>query len=145
MFARADAFSVTYPRIQLGTTTSIAMTNSQQLAIGNYVRETGTVATLSNNTGSATAIFTVNGVLVKAFCVNYTILRGTTYRTGTLTVATSAADSTGDLNYSDDYVENNQTGINLTVTEASDTVSVRYTSTNTGTNATITYSITHLA
>jgi hypothetical protein len=145
LFERADAFATTYPRIAVGATTSIAITNSQKINIGQYVRETGTIETLLDNTGSATNIFTVNGILIKAFSVNYTIVRGTSYRTGTLTVASSAADSTGDLSYSDDYVENNQTGINLTVTEASDTIRVQYTSTNTGSNATFTYSITHLA
>jgi polygalacturonase len=145
LFERSDAFATTYPRISVNTTTSVAMTNSQKINIGQYVRETGTIETLVNNTGSATNIFTVNGVSIKAFCVNYTIVRDTAYRTGTLTVASSAADSTGDLTYSDDYVENNQTGINLSVTEASNTISVKYTSTNTGSNATFTYSVTHLA
>jgi hypothetical protein len=86
----------------------------------------------------------VDGTTVLAFSVNYTIIRGAAYRTGTLTVATSGADSTGDLTYSDDYVENNQTGINLTVSESTNTVSVNYTSTDIGNNATIKYSITNL-
>jgi hypothetical protein len=145
LFERSDAFAVTFPRISINDTTSIAITNSKQIAIGQYVRETGIVDTLLNNTGSATSIFTVNGALIRAFCVNYTIVRDTAYRTGILTVASSAADSTGDLTFTDDYVENNQTGISLTVSEASDTVSIKYTSTNTGQNATMTYSITHLA
>jgi len=145
MFERADAFAVTIPRISINSTNSIAITNSKQISIGQYVRETGTETTLLNNTGSATSIFTVNGALIRAFCVNYTIVRDTAYRTGTLTVASSAADSTGDLAYTDDYVENNQTGITLSVTELSDTVSIKYTSTNSGQNATFTYSVTHLA
>lgn len=145
LFARTDAFATTYARISLNSTTSIATTNSKQLALGQYVIESGTAATLNNNTGSATTIFTVPGATVRAFAVNYTIIRDTAYRTGTLVVASSAADSTGDLSFSDDYVENNQTGVGLTVTESSNTISVKYTTTNTGTNATITYSITHLA
>jgi hypothetical protein len=145
MFQRSDAFAANFPRIRINSTTSIATTNSKQINIGQYTRESGTVETLINNTVSATSIFSVDGGAVKAFCVNYTIRRSTAYRTGTLTVASSSADSTGDLNYVDDYVENSSTGINLTVTESSDQVDLNYTATNTGQNATISYSITYLA
>jgi len=145
MFNRDDIDAQSFPRVQLGNTVSIATTNGSQLQMGTYTRRSGQSETLINDTGSPTEIFSVDGATVLAFSVNYTIIRGTAYRTGTLTVATSGADSTGDLNYSDDYVENNQTGINLTVSESTNTVSVNYTSTDIGTNATINYSITNLA
>lgn len=145
MFARSDAFAVNFPRIRINATNSIATVNSKQINVGQFVRESGVVATLTNNTAVATSIFSIDGGAVKAFCVDYTIRRDTAYRTGTITVASSSSDSTGDLNYSDDYVENSSTGINLTVSESSDTVDVNYTATNTGQNATISYSITRLA
>jgi hypothetical protein len=113
--------------------------------MGTYIRQSGLSDTLINDTGSPTEIFSVNGTTTLAFSVNYTIIRGTAYRTGTLTVATSGADSTGDLAFSDEYVENNQTGISLTVSESTNTVSVNYTSTDIGINATIKYSVTNLA
>lgn len=145
MFERDDTDAATSARVYLGgSLPSIATTNGQQLQMGTYTRQSGLSETLINDTGSPTEIFSVDGTTVLAFSVNYTIIRGTSYRTGTLTVATSGADSTGDLTYSDDYVENNQTGINLTVSESTNTVSVNYTSTDIGNNATIKYSITNL-
>lgn len=139
LFERADAFATVYPRINIGTTTSMAMTNSQQLALGSYVRETGqTFSLLSGQTN--TAIFTVNATLVKAFAVNYTIVVGTNIRTGVLTVASAGGAS---VTYSDDYTENSSTGITLDVTQASTTITVNYDSG--GTAGTMTYSITHLA
>jgi hypothetical protein len=45
----------------------------------------------------------------------------------------------------DDYVENNTTGVSLTVTQTGDIVSLDYTANEQGVNGTMTYSITHLA
>jgi hypothetical protein len=60
-------------------------------------------------------------------------------------VASSSADSTGDLTYTDDYVENSPTGILFSFTEVANVVSFNYTSTSTGTDANLFYSITILA
>jgi hypothetical protein len=139
LFERADAFSTVYPRIQTNNTTSIAMTNSRQLALGRYVRESGQTFALS--AGQTTAVvFTVDTLAIKAFSMNYTIVVGTNYRTGTLTVASAGGAS---VNWADDYVENSSTGILLGVTQSLNTVTVNYTS---GFNSgTMNYSITHLA
>ena len=59
-------------------------------------------------------------------------------------VASDVGDSSLGITTSDDYVENNDTGITLTVDQTGDIVSLIYTATNAGTNATMTYSITHL-
>lgn len=139
LFERSNAFAVTYPRIQLNTTTSIAMTNSQQLAIGNYVRETGQTFALAASQTNAT-VFSINTASFVAFKVDYTIVVGTSYRTGTMTVA-SAGGAT--INWTDDYIENSNTGITLAASQSVNTVSLTYSSgINTGT---MTYSITHLA
>ncbi len=139
LFERSDAFSTTFPRISLNSTTSVAMTNSRQLALGSYVRETGQTFALAAGQTNA-PVFTVDATLVKAFAVNYSIVVGTNFRTGTLTVA-SAGGTT--LSSSDDYTENNSTGITLAVSQASTTITVDYSSG--GSIGTLTYSITHLA
>lgn len=139
MFERADAFATTFARINLNATTSIATTNSQQIAIGAYVRETGQTFTLASGQTNAT-VFDFDTNTIKALAVNYTIKVGTSYRTGTLTVA-SAGGST--VSWTDDYTENSSTGITLGVTQSVDTVTVDYSSGGTG--GTMTYSITHLA
>jgi hypothetical protein len=83
-----------------------------------------------------------------AFSVDYTILRDFDFRTGTLTVVSDVGDSTGGLEFTDDFVENNPTGITLTVSQANDStevISVGYISTATGVNGIISYSVTNLA
>ena len=141
LFERTDAFATTYPRINLNNTVSIATTNGGQLAMGTYTRESGQQDTLTDDDSGS--VFTISTTLTKAFMVNYTVIRATTYRTGTIMVATDPGDST-DLSWSDDYTENTDTGVSLSVSQAGTNVSLDYTTTNTGTNGTIRYSITYL-
>ena len=141
LFQRTPAYATTYPCIQLNDTASIATTNGAQLAMGTYVRETGNTFEIVNNTTAT--IFTVTTAQTKAFSVNYTILRGTAYQTGTLLVSSNG--STTDSNWSQDYVENELTGVTLAVSQSSTTVSITYTSNNSGTPGIINYSITYLA
>lgn len=142
LFQRADAFSGTYPRIDLNGSRSIGIINGKQTELGTLTIETGLSQTLINNTGSPAVILTRSAV---AFVVDYTIVRDTAYRTGKIVVAQSSSDSSGDLVYTDDFVENNQTGITLIAAEQSPGITaIRYTSTNTGVNATIYYSVSYL-
>ena len=143
LFARTDAFATTFARVDLNDTVSIATTNGTQLALGAYVRKSGIDSTLINNTTAT--IFTINTTDVVAFSVNYTISREFNYRTGILTVTSDVGDSSGGLEFTDDFVENNPTGITLTVSQAGDIISVGYTATATGVNGTISYSVTNLA
>jgi len=142
MFERADAYAIVYPRIDLNGEASIAFTNGQQLAMGTYVRESGLTVGLTNNVVSPTTAITYSLGGVVALSINYTIDRGTAYRTGIINITTIGSSS---LNYTDDFTENASTGITLTVTQSGSTVFVKYISTNTGAGATLTYSITHLA
>ena len=137
LFERADNYATTYVRVNLNNTASIATTNGQQLSLGGYTRESGLQSVLINNNTST--VFTINTTNVHAFAVNYTIVRNTTYRTGTILVSATS------LTYSDDYVENASTGIGLSFSQAGSNVSMDYTATNTGVNGTITYSINYLA
>ena len=140
LFERTDTFATTYPRINLNNTVSIATTNGSELAMGTYTRESGQQDTLADDDSGT--VFTVSTDVVKAAMINYTVTRGTTYRTGTIMVATDG--STTNLSWSDDYTENTATGVSLSVSQAGTNVSLDYTTTNTGTNGTIRYSITYL-
>lgn len=100
------------------------------------------VVTLSNNQSSPAVIFTQDLNTTQAFSFTYTIIRDLTYRTGTVMVA--AGSGAGALAYSDDYVDNADTGITLTVTQVDSTIRVNYTSTNTGESGTMSYVITNL-
>ena len=143
LFSRTPAFATVYPCVQLNDTVSIATTNGLQLSMGTYTRQSGNTFNLVNNTASPSTIFTISSLQTQAFSVNYTILRDNGYQTGTVLV--SANGSTTNLNWSQDYVENESTGVTLSVSQSGTTISVRYTSTNTGTPGIFNYSITYLA
>lgn len=159
MFERNTAQSATYPRVLLGSTGSIAFgmntskigyvisgvantTVANQMNLGQYVRTTGVVSTLANAAATST-LFTVDSSAtgIRAFRVDYTITRGTTYRTGTMTIVSGTT-----FNFTDDYSDNASTGFVLSAAEAASVVTVSYADgTPTGTAGSITYSITHLA
>ena len=143
LFERADDYALVYPRIELNGEASIAFTNGQQLAMGTYVRESGLTVELTNNVLTPTTAVTYSVNNTKAISINYTILRATEYRTGTIVITSNGSSS--NLNYTNDYTENASTGITLTVTQTGSNVFLKYISTNTGLAASLTYSITHLA
>jgi hypothetical protein len=101
-----------------------------------------TAVELLNNVASPAVIFSQDLNTTKAFTVNYTIIRGTTYRTGTLSVA--AGSISGNIAYNDNFVENATTGITLSATQIDSTININYTSTNTGTSASMAYVVTSL-
>jgi hypothetical protein len=139
MFERTDQFSTTYPRVSVNDTLSIATTNGEQLALGTYKRNSGSEHILvDDDTG---AVITLDATTVKTFAVNYSIQRGTLYRNGTISIATVGA---GGLVSQDEFVQNGDTGITLSITQVGSTVTISYTSTNTGTNATMFTSVTFL-
>lgn len=164
MFQRTDSQSLQgsgYPRIYLydsATATipvSTGMTNSGQLQLGSYVIGSGKQATLLDGYTDE-ELFTVNSGLpistggFQAFKMEYTIYRLTAgtkaVRTGTLTVVAGGDDSAGEgIVYTDDYTENENTDVFLSVSETSDVVTVAYTTNATGYDGTIYYSLTHLA
>ena len=161
MFQRTDAYATTYPRIQLWdvvTSTipaSIATTGGQKIQLGSYQRQSGQQATITDNTVSQ-SLFTVDGAQsvdaggFASFRMDYTIYRDTAatkaVRTGTMVVCGSPGTDVGEaLVYSDDYVENEVTGVTLAATEdSSDVITVSYTSTNTGYDGVIYYSISSM-
>jgi hypothetical protein len=143
LMLRDPADAAVVARITLNNTLSIATVNGRELAMGSYVRETGETKTLTNDTTAN--VFEIDATVVRAFSVNYTIVRQYNYRTGTIMVASDVGDSSTGVTSMDDYVENNNTGVTLTVTQSGDIVSLDYTADEQGVNATMTYSITHLA
>lgn len=159
MFERTTSESATYPRIALNGSTSIALgmnirgvsftvsgvsndTIATEMQLGKYTRTTGVHSIISDNNSGP--LFLIDTAVFKAFKMDYTIIRGTTVRTGTLTAVSAA---TGSFSYTDSYTENASTGVTLTATEAAPggDITVAYSSSSTGSAGTIDYSITHLA
>lgn len=142
LFQRTPAYATTYPCVQLNDTASIAMTNGAQLAMGTYIRNSGNTFSIPNN--STETVFTVSSTQSQAFSFNYTIVRGTAYQTGSIMVSTNGG--TTDLNWSQDFVENEATGVTFAISQTGSTVSVQVTANSTlGIPASIKYSVTYLA
>ena len=153
MFERGDFYVSDYLRINLNSTGSIASTNGRSLALGNYIRNSGLPSTLINNTASPTTIFTWNTVAFgQAFKMDYTITRdiddstenAVNVRTGTLTVVGGTDPSGTNLATSDTGVENVSPGVTFSVTETASIISVTYTTTNTGIDGILSYSLSRL-
>ena len=144
MFERSTAQSATYPRIKLNNTASIAMENGYRLQQGTYKRESGVTFTLANNVAVAAEILTFDAIAVAAVQINYTIVRGTTVRTGVYTIVRGTDAIGTNLQGSDTGVENSSPGVTFSVTESSSIVSWKYVTTNT-TAGTLNYSVTYLA
>jgi len=140
MFERDDTDQLTYARVDVGTTRSIGIENSRQIKLGSYVRETGDTATLTDNTSSATSVFTMSSSNVKAWSLDYTITRGSNVRHGKMKVRNTSTPV-----YSDDYVEDASTGVTLSVANTTGTTyALQYTTSSTGSDATLTYSLSQL-
>lgn len=158
LFERTTADATNHPRIALNNSGSVVLgmnirgisyiidgaandTIANQMQLGEYTRTTGVADVLTDNTTED--LFVVNTGLsepIVTFMVNYSISRSTSYRSGTLNIASGTG-----FTYSDDYVENSSTGITLAAAQAGGNVTVSYTSSSTGTDGAIKYSITHLS
>jgi len=105
--------------------------------------------TLSDNTSAATTINEYPAFAGKGLKVVYKIVRGTADRTGELVISAS----TNGVSYDDTFTESgSDVGVELTAvlddkdsTSGSETVALKFTTTNTGTDATIDYQTTIIA
>jgi len=145
VFERTTAQSSTYPRINLNNTASIGTENGYRTQQGTWVRESGLSFTLTNNISTPANIFTFDATQIKAVQINYTIVRGVNVRTGVYTIVAGTDSSGTGLQGSDSGTQNAATGVTFSVTETSDVVYWKYTTTNTGTAGILNYSVTHLA
>ena len=138
----AEANSTGYPRIALNDQTVIAVNGADSLQLGTYQRFTGTTQTLTNDTTDT--LFTLDSSAVRALQFNYTITRATSTRTGVYTVVAGTDGAGTNLNDDDTGIENVSPGVSFSAAESGYTVTIQYTTTATGDDATIKYSITQL-
>src|SRR6056300_432587 len=105
--------------------------------------------TLADNTSSATTINEYPALAGKGLKIKYKIVRGTLDRTGELVVSAS----TNGVSYDDTFTESGtDIGVELTAvlddkdsTSGSETVALKYTTTSTGSDATLDYQTTIIA
>jgi hypothetical protein len=147
MFLRSDANSQTWKRINYGSKSVIATTNGVELGLGTRHIKSGALTSLTGGVAVPTTIgtagnyLTLDTTLSKCFTVNYTIVRGSAYRTGTLTIISE--DGVNPLSYTDDYTENASTGIILQLSQSVNVISVQYTS-GVGSPSAFSYDINYL-
>lgn len=144
LFERSDTSAADYPRIYFDIATAfVAGTNGSQIvaATGTYVRQSGSQTEIAiDDTNTVT---TVPANQIQAFAVDYTIVRDTTYRKGTMMI--SSVNGTGTPVWTDEFVQNADTGVSLSAVQVGDVITISYTSDNTLGNGTINYSINYLA
>jgi len=141
-FERNDDDDKIHSRIDIAPTVSaLATVNGTSQLVGRYTRDAGLQQVLDNNQVAPAKVFTEEQSSYQGFKIDYSIRRGDTRRIGTITATLS--EGANPLSYYDDYTENAQTGILLSVTELGATFSLEYTSTNT-VDGLINYSISHL-
>lgn len=142
LFERSEADNYTMPRVRvLGSGTTEGGVSSQ---FGQLFQGNGLTFALLNNQ-STQPVFSTNNNNIKAYQMFYTITRFSAVRNGTLTVVSGPDDSTGSLTFTDDYTENDSTGITFSVSQSGSQTQLQYSSTNGGSDGILTYSITHLA
>jgi len=144
MFQRTSAYSTTYPRININNGVSIAIDSANQIQQGVYIRETGVRGTLLDNTASQT-ILTFDATAIRAVQIDYTITRDTSTRTGVYIIVAGTDSAGANLNGQDSGVENVSPGVTFSVSETASIVSWLATTTSTGNDAIINYSVTRLA
>jgi hypothetical protein len=141
MFLRSDANSQTWKRINYGSRSVIATINGVELGLGTRHIKSGVLTALTAGVAVPTTIVTLDTTLSKGFTVNYTIVRGSAYRTGTLTIISE--DGANPLSFTDDYTENANTGIILQLSQSVNTISIQYTS-GAGVTSAFSYDINYL-
>jgi Major tropism determinant N-terminal domain len=121
-----------------------------QFSQGSFTRLNGQTVSLLDNTASPTPVpgtgsggqFTIDTSITPTFSFDYSIVRGQTYRVGTWRVA-SAGSAT--LVSADNGIENASTGVTISISQTLTTITVKYTTSPTGTPATFNYSVYFLA
>lgn len=143
MFERSPDASVNEPPISISISAASLGTSRSQL--GRYAREFGRTFTLGNNQTNQ-PLFTVNAVETRAFDLYYTITRSDDTRSGCMRVVAQPADgSTISLVYTEDFSETADIGVTLDAIQTNSTITLQFSTTNTGAAGSMTYSISHLA
>ena len=172
MFVRNNDQSRLFPRINLNNKGSITLSNSSngitfyqtnlvesayvtsendqfsnQLSLGRYQRAAGISDTVAD-TDTTISLAQVDGLKIAAFKVDYTIKRNNVVRTGTMTAVGNQTGTTVGFSYTDDYVENGDTEVTMSIVHNNSasvpTMTVSYIATGANPGE-IRYSINHIS
>lgn len=135
MFERNETDNDSFPRITLNSKKAYGLDNGERIKFGTFTQEVGKTTALTTQV-SPTTIFTLDSGTAPVFGVKYSFYDPVNYtvRYGTLRVVGQVSDdSSGTLVYEDDYIENQLSGLVLSVEQSSTTISIKYTATDAGT------------
>jgi hypothetical protein len=139
IFLRNDADNALFARVALNSSSNYFVLPHVGEQNGIYRVGPGVTTTLTDNTSSPTPVPNVSFVTTSAdsYIIEYSIIRGTNTRTGQIKVAISSTGQT----LTDDQLESaSASGVTFSLSTLSGTtVTLNYTTTNQGVNATFRY------
>lgn len=142
MFERTDSENNQVSRISISVASPDSDPPGTQLQIGQYARLNGLSSTIPDNS-SGTTVTTTNPSVVRAFSMDYTMVRGTAVRHGLFTVSSAGANTQV---FTDDFTETSDIGVILSAQQVSaNALNITANTTSSGSNVSLTYSIAHLA
>lgn len=127
MFERSDADNAVHARINLNDNQAFALDNGVRYKFGSYQREAGARIYLDVSAVEVPIFSIAASDVAGAFIMEYRFqdATGLAIRYGRMTVV--GTQGSGTLAYTDDYVENGNTGLTLSAEQISTTIYVNYT------------------
>lgn len=129
-------------RIALLGNGGIALDSTHSIHLGSYERQVGIESILPDNIAAAADVFVFDSTISNSYRIDYNIKRNAVTRMGRIYVSN---DGTG-VTYNDEFNESGPTGVVLSITSAGtdETSELQFTTTSTGNDATLNYSIARL-
>lgn len=144
MFERDETFNLDEPRIKINNAKAFALDKAQRYKFGYYVREVGDSTDISVGSNTAFTIQSELGGFGYEVKYQYRVPVTNQVRYGTLTIISEDSDdsSSGPVTYTDEYTENANVGLTLSVDQGASDIDVNYTSTTEGV---LKYTISYLS
>ncbi len=139
-FGRADGDIGTHDRVQTNNTNSYAIIAKTKEIFGRREHTIAQTLTLADNQTSVTTGLTFAEASYKYVKITYKIERAAESRTGVMNIAIKSGAS----NVTDNYNETAVLGVSFAMTHAAGVGTLEYTTTSTGSAATMTYYIEYL-
>ena len=140
-FNRNGLDELDYPKVDFGNH-SVTVDYPGEHISGSLRQQTGGKVTLTDNTSVATSTtVSFSTVTTPALIIDYTIVRGSIMRMGTMKIAHTGSGQGLD----DEFTESDgDVGVEFSLTTAGSSTTLKYTTTNSGDDATFNYAIRYL-
>lgn len=140
LFDRNDTDDLVHPRVEASNSNTSYIEYGDHIGIGHLSIQNGEVATLTDNTTGGSTGLSMKQARYKHALISYHIVRNSDVRSGTLNISLNGTTYIID----DDSTETADVGVTFDVSADGTTASLLYTTTSTGNNATLRYSVKRL-